>query len=257
MEHYSRTQLEAIAKVGTRFTDEGDSYKCRANGSFWLRCEKNDTAFTPWFTTRRLPTWESWITVWVSQHLANHSIFIDVGANVGYYTMMATMHGIPTIAFEPNPDVMRLLELGLKDNRRQARLETCALSDHDGTAKLLVPVGHSGGSMMSTVGDEGIDIQVARLDSKIKSTDYLAKIDAEGAEPRVWAGMQGVWGSGSECIMEWVPERFDDLEGFVNSIFDGNWVGMINYDGSERQLSKDEVLGLQPDKFETLIVRHV
>lgn len=258
MYYVSRPWLEQRAKAGAKWTEEEDSFKCWANDEFWVRCEKDDTAFTPWFNGTNGPfnTWEAWISVWVSQHLEKHKMFLDIGANVGYYTMLATANYTPTIAFEPNQKAMKLLAEGLKDNGKQARLETCALSNYNGTGKLAVPDGHSGGgSLMAELSSEGIDVEVARLDSKIKHTDYLAKVDAEGAEPLIWEGMSGVWGGGSEAIFEWVPNRFNDLNGLVDSICD-NWVGIINYDGSESRLTKKQLLALPADKFETVIVRH-
>ena len=48
---------------------------------------------------------------------ASPPTIVDVGANTGYYSMLASVFGCPVIAFEPQPGCLRSFELARARNR--------------------------------------------------------------------------------------------------------------------------------------------
>jgi FkbM family methyltransferase len=141
-------------------------------------------------------------------HLVEGDVFVDVGANSGYFTLIAA--GLigsrgRIVAFEPNPAVRDRLEQNVTRNGFQDRVDiaSCALSDqtaddvplfvpeHDGFAT-LVPTVAPAASYVSNAG--AIRIQTRTFDDWLAATGIdevaLVKIDVEGAEAQVLNGMR-------------------------------------------------------------------
>src|ERR1051326_7989731 len=130
MEYSSRAEVERIGRAGVAWYEDGDAVIARALSSFWLFCERNDTAFTPWMKVDGF--WEAWITAWMSREFVRNDHFIDVGANVGYYSMAAAKSGLHVTAYEPNPVVAELLERAVEYNRVNIDIHEIALSNRAG-----------------------------------------------------------------------------------------------------------------------------
>jgi FkbM family methyltransferase len=146
------------------------------------------------------------------RHLASllrtGDVFVDAGANSGYFTLLAA--GIVgsagrVVAFEPNPAVRERLAQNVHRNGFDDRVEiaACALSDrnaervplfvplYDGLATLVPDRTHAASAV---AGAPAIDVAIRTFDdwlaaSSIK-TVTLMKIDVEGAEMEVLAGMR-------------------------------------------------------------------
>lgn len=117
------------------------------------------------------------------------SVFYDVGSNWGYYALVLAAQGAGKVhAFEPLPASFRDLE-GLT---RAAGLESrvschnLALSDRSGKGRIAIPDGlHSG---TATIGAEGTEAALARIDELDHEPPDVLKVDAEGHEARVLEG---------------------------------------------------------------------
>lgn len=79
-------------------------------------------------------TWEPKTTQYVEEHLKEGQTFLDVGANVGYYSILASSLGAKVIAFEPSVNNRTLLEKNTKDCDIQ--IFSQALSNQNGSAIL-------------------------------------------------------------------------------------------------------------------------
>lgn len=137
--------------------------------------------------------------------LADHikpGVFIDIGANIGVYTLsMARKTDIPVIhAYEPDSDNNLKLRTNIYLNAFSSRVTVHdeALSDEDGTAELLVARSSSYLNMgkSSLTAQEGVEydkvsISVSQLDSVTNFINQiiLMKIDIEGHELRAISGM--------------------------------------------------------------------
>jgi len=127
---------------------------------------------------------------------------LDVGANVGYFSLVAAEAGgigARIFAFEPNPQMATLLRRTLALNgRSQVELVAAACGERDDKVELhLSPDPHNTG--LSTVrhlaGTKRLTVNELRLDTFCAEHDVepdLIKIDVEGAEDSVLRGAEGL-----------------------------------------------------------------
>lgn len=119
---------------------------------------------------------------------------LDIGANIGNHALFFSEFFKKVIAFEPNNRTFRVLSLNkeLVDNIECHEL---GLSDYDGEAQLLAPIGHLGCSaIVDTAGANIQKIRIRKLDSMADDLDKvrLVKIDVEGHEFQVLLGAKNV-----------------------------------------------------------------
>jgi FkbM family methyltransferase len=134
--------------------------------------------------------------------LKEDTIFLDIGANIGFFTLKIGKRLGPqgkVYAFEPHPRIHDLLRRNVHINGI-AKLVTCfklALSDKNATETLRYPIGHLGGGHLGPVenlGDTVVDAELRRLDDLL-GADFrcdLVKIDVEGHEIGVLDGMKNI-----------------------------------------------------------------
>lgn len=141
----------------------------------------------------------------VSRLLRPGMCFVDVGANVGYFTLLAARRVGPTgrvVAVEPSRYAADRLTATVSANGiRTVRLAQIGLGREPGTAVLYDPLpdNHSP-SMHGSPGAAGEAVPVRRLDDCL--TDWgvdrvdLLKIDVEGSEPAVLDGASAALAAG-------------------------------------------------------------
>jgi len=121
---------------------------------------------------------------------------LDVGANVGIYSMLAASLVGPTgrvLSFEPNSENCRLILLGAaKNGFSNVEVLPMALSDKTGHAFFTTHIGSNGGfspNAESVLADPGcVVVPTARLDDVVRQNVDFIKIDVEGAEGLVVGG---------------------------------------------------------------------
>lgn len=97
--------------------------------------------------------------------------FFDVGANIGFYSLVLTRSRpqIRVVAFEPNPKVHRLLKENVTVNAfNQITCEPLALSDADGAATLFLSQSDHSASLCSDFEEEPagvLEVPALRLDT--------------------------------------------------------------------------------------------
>lgn len=124
--------------------------------------------------------------------------FLDVGANVGYFSMLALSCGAEVIAFEPDPLSAAVWRLNyrLNDSGVHAQLHECGLGEHQGTLMFhrteVANVGRSG--FKTQGGVESFCVQVQKLDDLSPACGLRGggvwKLDVEGFESEVLRGAQ-------------------------------------------------------------------
>ena len=129
-------------------------------------------------------------------------VFVDVGANLGFYTLLAR-HLAPkgiVLAFEPEPTIFESLCRTIKLNALDhVRCHQLALSDQPGSTQLVIHQENYGGhSIASTPGKGKVTTEV-KTDTLTTVIDReedleanrieLIKIDVEGAETAVIRGL--------------------------------------------------------------------
>jgi len=141
--------------------------------------------------------------------LAEGDHFVDGGANLGYFTLLAARLVGPTgrvDAFEPQPQNTARLHAHLERNGLADRVHVHAeaLSDAAGTANIHMFRGsdfnHGCASLFGAAEAASTATQVptARMDELLAdSSPRLIKLDIEGAEPLAVEGMAGLLGGPS------------------------------------------------------------
>ncbi len=117
--------------------------------------------------------------------LRDGGLFIDVGANVGTYTIWAVEQGAEVIALEPADDTFAMLRANLGLNGYQVTLVKAAAGDHCGTARFS-----SGMDSSNTLDLSGpVEVRLVTVDSLIGDR-YVSgmKVDVEGFEIDVLRG---------------------------------------------------------------------
>jgi FkbM family methyltransferase len=155
-------------------------------------------------------TYEAGITEFFRKNLAPDDMVIDVGANVGYYTLLAASCGAQVTACEPEAHNYARLMHHVAMNHSNANCLRIALGDASGTMTLHInPLNHGGNSLLapkgyktgahhytreemeSAYGKDFLEeeVEVRTLDSLVTKPVALLKIDVEGFEAHVFAGM--------------------------------------------------------------------
>lgn len=142
----------------------------------------------------------------VSNFVTPGSVCIDVGANFGYYTITLAIESAARLVIAVEPD-----ELNLSILRRNIELNglenvevlPIALGATTGHAVLHRTRGNFGGHYLNrTRSPKGTQISVQPLDDVVADPYEVSfvKIDVEGSEPDVLAGMQNVLIQGRPVI---------------------------------------------------------
>lgn len=143
-------------------------------------------------------TFERQETKIVRKQLRPGMTFVDVGANVGYYTALAATLVGPSgrvVAFEPSPYAFRRLKQLIADNNlKHVTALNEGLSDVAGRLNLYLGIGSCNHTptMVPHENSSGVEVAVRTLDAVaeelgISQIDFM-KIDVEGHELRVLAG---------------------------------------------------------------------
>ena len=126
--------------------------------------------------------------------------FVDIGANVGFYSIIAGRVVGPegrVLSFEPNSENCRLIMLSASRNHiDNLSLFPFALGDRTGQALFHTHIGSNGGLVgyesEALLNPTVVVVPIARLDDLVKESVDLMKIDVEGAESLVAQGAAGL-----------------------------------------------------------------
>lgn len=158
---------------------------------------KLNSGFHPAYELMRTGQFEVEETALIGKMLTEVDLFVDIGANLGYYTCLALSSGKSVIAFEPQKQNLQCLFQNLIANNWQDGVEVypVALSAKPG---LLTLYGASGPSASLVQNWAGYSpryhqlVPVSTLDnvlgSRLLDQRLLIKIDVEGAEYQVLSG---------------------------------------------------------------------
>ena len=157
-------------------------------------------------TLSRRAQYEPDFTAWARRVLRSGMAVVDIGANIGYYTVLFARQVAPgrVLAFEPDPFNRELLERNLRDNGVQAQLSDAAVTDDSGAIRFYLDRNFRGlhslsrQNRRSDLDDDYIDVPAVTLDEALAQAGWsgadLIKIDAQGAEGRILRGAAGTLG---------------------------------------------------------------
>ncbi|GIL90927.1 hypothetical protein Vretimale_17060 [Volvox reticuliferus] len=154
----------------------------------------------------------------------NRELFVDVGANFGWFAILAAKLGCRVIAYEPVPLFRAFFEFSVHLNDLASLIdirETVVSHESDTLMKMVVPArgiwgtaGIDGLNIDRAIqsDQEAIEVRSVRLEDEVKDDVLLLKIDVEGWEWSVVKGAEKFLGKHhvENIIMEYspgVPER--------------------------------------------------
>lgn len=163
--------------------------------------------------------YEPWETGIIKSQVKSGDWFIDVGAHVDYYTVMAAELVGPTgkvLAFEPAPENYAVL---MKNIAGLENVEAYreAVSSCNGPAYFYINPKNSGDNRLTCPGpnDRRIEVGTLRLDDALSPELYprvkWLKIDTQGHELSVLAGADGILQASPDIrlIVEYEPVLMD------------------------------------------------
>ncbi len=171
-------------------------------------------------TIMRRQSYEPALTAWLVETLGQgpEGLFVDVGANLGWFTLQAARLSQVqrVLAIEPDAGNHRLLQANVESNGLGARVDSvaCAAGAGSGLARLHRYKGSNLGrhSLLADHGQGGTWVPVDSLDALLKKLDLsqrpiaAIKIDVEGYEPLVLRGAAGALSKARALLVEISPE---------------------------------------------------
>jgi FkbM family methyltransferase len=170
--------------------------------------------------------WEPHLTHWLRQRLKPGDVFVDVGANIGYFSVLGSSLVGPTggvVALEASPEFHRRLVQHARLNAcENVRALNAAVSDKDETLKFVQASSRNTGatSTVPYAGPAESEFEVGAHSLPVLLSDReierarVIKIDVEGAEGAVVRGLRPVFERllpDAEVVIEVTPVRMRAL----------------------------------------------
>jgi FkbM family methyltransferase len=157
-----------------------------AIGTLWF--DRADEHLTPWIRSQGI--WEADVMKMLARLVEPGSVFVDVGANVGYHSLFAAQLGAHVVAVEPVPWTLELLRANVWRHGADVEVVEAAASDGAGRVRVAIDPAHRSGAQ---IGEQGVEVRAAPLDELVPeaAVDVL-KVDVEGAEPQVLRGASAI-----------------------------------------------------------------
>lgn len=205
----------------------------------------------------------------IQRLIAKNDIFINIGANVGYYCCFAGMAGKPIIAFEPHSVNSRILLRNLEINgfSDNAEIYPTAVGAKNGILKL-----YGSGTAASLVdGWAGMSsenatlVPVVTLDGvlagRFEDQSIFILIDVEGAEYSVIQGAVATlkrnrkpWWMIEICITDHQPAGVKINPHLLSTfdLLDASGYEMWTLSDTPRKIQREEVMKIEETKVDTI-----
>ncbi len=208
--------------------------------------------------------WEPDVTEWFKSTLKPGMTFVDVGANVGYFSVLAAFlvgRSGRIIAFEAMPATHQLLAQNVIVNWMEsfATAENLALYSGSQRLKFYVRKYYHGNSSLASVTHEvgrlyddieEIEVDAVSLDEylcKSPARPDVIKVDVEGAELQVFRGARQTLAANHDVIVmcEWSQDQIrtanDDPAELVEELR-GHGFRVYRIDTGMERISYEELL---------------
>ncbi len=189
--------LSSIRYILKGKTTRKSRYYKSSLGEFFVRKGTLDFQFANY-------AYEWGVKKFVYKHINNYNVFIDIGANIGTYSILLSKKGLVGYAFEPVVSNYEALIKNIKLNKLEGSVTTFpfALGEFKRKASFTFDPINTGASHLTendafleeVINPEFVNIDIVPFDDvykdlNIKKSDRIfIKIDVEGMEPKVILG---------------------------------------------------------------------
>jgi FkbM family methyltransferase len=181
-------------------------------GPLWFRAD--DDVMRP--AVQRTGLWEPGETAVLRQLVKPSCRILDVGAHIGYFSVVAhrAAPGVVIDAVEPDPFTAHLCELNLFAAGADARVWTCGLGDRRDTLAFAAAEHNPGDSRVLAGADTATTVvPIVAADELFPDARFdIVKIDVQGFEREVLLGMQALLRRtpGVKVLVEFFPGAISD-----------------------------------------------
>ncbi len=216
-------------RVGERFFWQSRAFQTTTEFGAVIRGRTGD--FIP-SAVYYFGVWEPHLTRFIQERLRAGDVFVDVGANIGYYTLLASTLVGPTggvVSVEASARIHAvLLDHVAINHADNVRPLLCAVSDVEGTLTVFAGPEHNSGRTTTLRREdqplaEGT-VRAAPLTSLLRAEEAakarIVKVDVEGAEWGVVQGMRALLASCREDLEIVVEVAPDHLAGQGHTVAD-------------------------------------
>lgn len=183
-------------------------------GGVWL--PDHETHMVEWMTHNNVKidgklTYQWGKLVAAMQEVRSFRTAVDAGAHCGTWSMHMVNRFSRLVAFEPVLEHRECLLKNVNGSAGNVTLIACALGEKEGSIRMDVPPGSSGGTHVAGDGD----IPLATLDSfKLTEVDFL-KVDVEGFEyPLIKGAEQTIRRDRPVIVIEQKPKGLAERYGY-------------------------------------------
>ncbi len=196
----------------------------------------------------------------IKSYLDGCDIFVDAGANIGFYTCLAAHAGKPVLAFEPQPRNLATIYENIRINQfKSVDVFPIALGAESGIADLY---GSSGPSASLLKGWDGassgfkqtvsVNTMDALIASRLKGKRAFIKVDVEGFEYNLLRGAKEIMHLDPKptwlievCLNEAHPGGSNrDYEKTLNLFFDAGY-RVFPATAQDQPVSREDVARFQ------------
>jgi FkbM family methyltransferase len=199
----------------------------KSMGDTEFQFDTSDTISKEWFYPRYKgeEVHEPAVTRYLVDIVKNDDVFFDIGANVGYFSVVAAASGAKTHSFEIDPRLGSIIYTNLEQNSESYTVVVGAVSDQ--TDDIVSFLSHQSKNLSTNqiVGaSHGFCVPTLSIDSYVKNRDLtpnLMKIDVEGAETAVVAGADETLACEDlrAVLLEVHPKLLDSVDTEIGSIY--------------------------------------
>lgn len=207
--------------------------------TIWVDAE--DTMVAPSIMAAK--SYETHVTAVLERELNPDSVFVDIGANMGWFTLLAASLARQVIAIEPNPNNVQLIYRSLMANGfDHVRVLEYAATDRPSLLRLNFLRSNGSVSAVESTGGTSTIVQGRPLDDLLKDVARVdvVKMDIEGHEPVALRGMiDTLTRHRPVLVFEFHPTAIRDNTGtepvaFLESLAGmGYQLAVIRLDGAE------------------------
>lgn len=184
-------------------------------------------------------------------YLEGGMTFVDVGAHIGYYSLIAWEIVGTTgtvVAFEADPLNAARTRENVDLNDAAITVEQLAVSDTEGQTQLFSGDRPTTHSIVESEADVTDSVETTSLDAYFEDCEPpdMVKIDVEGAEGKVLAGMDQVLSAQPAIILELHPRQLQDTGYSTDDLLEklqgmGYQLHLVGADGGTRTLRGSDV----------------